>query len=320
MQKILITGITGQDGLFLSSLLLQKYNKISILGFTRSYSHKNFFKNLSKINTEGHHKIKLVEVNYEDYYQISDLVKTFSPDYVYNFMGPSSVYESLLKPGNREIITSGFSTLTNALIESRNFCNFFQASSSEIFDSSEFPLNEKSKMQTRSPYAEAKLNNHQVVQKYFGEYNWKIVSGIMFNHESEFRSKDYLIMKIINTAVEISKGSSQVLKIGTIDYIRDWSFAGDMVNAAYLINTKGTHSNYVIGSGIGNSIEHILNYTFSKLNLNWHNHTDIDSSLLRKKDSKIIVSDPNRLKKELEWKPTLDISSLLDRCIAAKIN
>jgi len=319
MKKILITGITGQDGLFLSSLLLKEHNKVSILGLSRNNSN-SFFANLAKIYDKGHDNIKLIKVDYKNKYEISSLVKSFSPDFVYNFMGPSSVYESILRPANREIITSSFNTIIEALIESRNFCNFFQASSSEMFNISKLPLNEKSKMKTRSPYAEAKLQNHLHVQKCFEKYDWNITSGIMFNHESEFRSKNYLIMKIINTAIEISRGNSQVLEIGTIEYIRDWSFAGDVVNAAYLINTKGTQPNYVIGSGVGTSIEYVLNYIFSNLGLNWEEHTNVNPSLLRKGDSKIIISDPKKLKKEFNWEPSYDISNLLDRCIAAKMN
>ena len=319
MKKILITGITGQDGLFLSNLLLKEHNKVSILGLSRNNSN-SFFENLGKIYGEGHDNIKLIKVDYENKYEISSLVKSFSPDYVYNFMGPSSVYESILRPANREIITSSFKTIIEALIESRNFCNFFQASSSEMFDISKLPLNEKSQMKTRSPYAEAKLQNHLHVRKCFEKYDWNITSGIMFNHESEFRSKNYLIMKIINTAIEIARGNSQVLEIGTIEYIRDWSFAGDVVNAAYLINTKGTQPSYVIGSGVGTSIEYILNYIFSNLGLKWEEHTNVNPSLLRKGDSKIIISDPKKLKEEFDWEPSYDISNLLDRCIAAKMN
>ena len=319
MKKILITGITGQDGLFLSSLLLKEHSKVSILGLTRNNSN-SFFENLGKIYDKRHDNIKLIKVDYENKFEISSLIKSFSPDYVYNFMGPSSVYESILRPANREMITSGFNTIIEALIESRNFCNFFQASSSEMFNTSKLPLNEKSQMKTRSPYAEAKLQNHLYVQKCFEKYDWNITSGIMFNHESEFRSKNYLIMKIINTAIEISRGNSQVLEIGTIEYIRDWSFAGDVVNAAYLINTKGTQPNYVIGSGVGTSIEYVLNYIFSNLGLNWEEHTNVNPSLLRKGDSKIIISDPKKLKKEFNWEPSYDISNLLDRCITTKMN
>jgi GDPmannose 4,6-dehydratase len=319
MKKILITGITGQDGLFLSSLLLKEHSKVSILGLTRNNSN-SFFENLGKIYDKRHDNIKLIKVDYENKFEISSLIKSFSPDSVYNFMGPSSVYESILRPANREMITSGFNTIIEALIESRNFCNFFQASSSEMFNTSKLPLNEKSQMKTRSPYAEAKLQNHLYVQKCFEKYDWNITSGIMFNHESEFRSKNYLIMKIVNTAIEIARGNSKVLEIGTIEYIRDWSFAGDVVNAAYLINTKGTQPSYVIGSGVGTSIEFILNYIFSNLGLKWEEHTNVNPSLLRKGDSKIIISDPKKLKKEFNWEPSYDISNLLDRCITAKMN
>ena len=320
MEKIIITGISGQDGLFLSKLLLKEHENISILGFTRNDDQSFFFNNLKKIHNKDHEKIQLIKVDYNNFHQITDLIKSFSPNYIYNLMGPSSVYDSIANPKNGEFIKNTFDSITNALIEDRNFCNFFQSSSSEMFDISNLPLSEDSIMRTRSPYAEAKLRNHLKAKEYYDIYDWKITSGIMFNHESEFRSTDYLIMKIIKSAIEISRGKNEKLTVGTTKFIRDWSFAGDIMRAAFLINTKGSQSSYVIGSGVGTSIEYILDYIFSNLGLSWEEHTIVDPSLLRKGDSKTIISDPRKLKKELNWEPSYEISNLLDRCMAAKIN
>ena len=251
MEKIIITGISGQDGLFLSKLLLKEHENISILGFTRNDDQSFFFNNLKKIHNKDHEKIQLIKVDYNNFHQITDLIKSFSPNYIYNLMGPSSVYDSIANPKNGEFIKNTFDSITNALIEDRNFCNFFQSSSSEMFDISNLPLSEDSIMRTRSPYAEAKLRNHLKAKEYYDIYDWKITSGIMFNHESEFRSTDYLIMKIIKSAIEISRGKNEKLTVGTTKFIRDWSFAGDIMRAAFLINTKGSQSSYVIGSGVG---------------------------------------------------------------------
>ena len=160
MKKIIITGISGQDGLFLSKLLLKEHENISILGFTRNDDQSFFYNNLKKIHNKDHEKIQLIKVDYNNFHQITDLIKSFSPNYIYNLMGPSSVYDSIANPKNGEFIKNTFDSITNALIEDRNFCNFFQSSSSEMFDISNLPLSEDSIMRTRSPYAEAKLRNH----------------------------------------------------------------------------------------------------------------------------------------------------------------
>ena len=163
--------------------------------------------------------------------EVLEFIQFVNPDYVYNLTGPSSVYESIKTPDESiKKITTIFNNLTESLIKSKNFCNFFQSSSSEMFgNTNESILNENSNFKPNSPYATAKLINHESVINLNKTYDWPIVSGIMFNHESEFRTDNYLFPKIINSAIKIYFKKDDVLEIGSLDYKRDWSYAKDIV-------------------------------------------------------------------------------------------
>ena len=142
----------------------------------------------------------------------------------------------------------------------------------------------------------------------------------MFNHESEFRDDGYLFSKIIDSAIKIKNNQSDSLIVGSLSYVRDWSLAGDVVNAMILMNYSSITEDFVIGSGIGTSIEELLNITFSQFDLNYMDFTHVDSSLLRKGDPERIISDPLKLKNELGWTPKLDMEQLIDRCTSFKLN
>ena len=180
-------------------------------------------------------------------------------------------------------------------------------------------LNENTDFSPNSPYALAKLNNHNLVKEYSSKYNWNIFSGIMFNHESRFRHENYLIMKIITTALQISSGKADRLSVGSLDYQRDWSFAGDVVSAIYKITNEGKSYSYVIGSGKAYSIKDILEIVFSQLGLEWSRYTDVDQNLLRKGDPKTVVADTTKIRKELDWSPTKSFKNTLLDLISYKV-
>ena len=141
----------------------------------------------------------------------------------------------------------------------------------------------------------------------------------MFNHESEFRDSKYLIMSLINSAIQISNGQKNSFKVGSLDYIRDWSFAGDVAEAIYKITNFGKESNYVIGSGNGHTIAKMIEILFSQLELNYEEYIKIDKSLLRKGDPIRIVSNPSRLINELSWEPKLSFEELVERCLSYRL-
>ena len=187
--NILITGITGQDGIFLTSLLLNNSNK-NIYGLSRSQNSKIFYDRLGRINTFDKSRIKILNTELLDKKSVKKLLEEIKPEAIFNLSGPSSVNQSFENSNLSNEIKLIFENLTSSLIELNNFCFFFQSSSSEMFGKNHSKyLNEESEMIPNSPYAAAKYDNHILCKKYSEEYEWKIVSGIMFNHESEFRKK-----------------------------------------------------------------------------------------------------------------------------------
>ena len=142
----------------------------------------------------------------------------------------------------------------------------------------------------------------------------------MFNHESQFREDGYLFMKIINGAIDIKNKKLKKLTVGSLDYVRDWSFAGDISKAIYAITNKGSSNTYVIGSGKGNSIKTVIEIIFDYFNLNLDKYIDIDENLIRKGDPVSIVSNPKKLNNELGWNNTISFEDLIKICIESKIN
>ena len=317
MKKHLITGVTGQDGLF----LVQKINKYEpeseILGISRNISTNLFYENLKSIGLTDTSKIKILNTNLENKLSVKNLINDFNPDAIYNLSGPSSPSESLREPQKYKKINLIFSNLTDVLIEKQNFVKFFQASSSEMFKTSRYALSENSDFQANSPYSKAKLINHNKVLELNKNYNWNIFSGIMFNHESEFRKKEYLFKKIVETSKKIKAGEVSNIKLGSVDYVRDWSFAGDISEAIYKITNHGLSSSYVIGSGIGHSIKDLLETVFRFYNLDIDKHLIIDENFLRKGDPKSIIANPSKIASELNWECKLSFNDLVMRCIKA---
>ena len=321
-KNVLITGITGQDGSFLTSHLLQN-SDYQIIGTSRKKNNDNFYKKLEHLNVESStvKNLKIVQADALDYESISSVIKNSEIHSVYNLMGPSSVYESVTDPFNssKSIIFS-FNNIVKALIENKNYPNFFQTSSSEMFEASvNEKLNEDSKFNPRSPYASSKLYIHNLISFLRKKYEWKLTSGILFNHESEFRPDNYLIMKIINSAIDIKNKKSNQLELGSLDIVRDWGFAGDHTRAMKMIIENNSGSDYVIGTGIGTSIKEITKLIFNYFDLDFKDYISINKELLRSKDPEKIIANPTKLKSETGWEPSVDIENLIVRCIEYKI-
>jgi len=176
-------------------------------------------------------------------------------------------------------------------------------------------LNELSEFNPKSPYAKHKFRNHQKVLELRRQFDWNIYSGIMFNHESEFRKEKYLFKKVINSALKIKNKQLQKLEVGSLDYVRDWSFAGDISEAIYKISNHGKSDSYVIGSGVENSIHDLVSIVFEYFNLDMEKKVHVNPSILRKGDSNYIVSDPSKIKNELNWETSLSFKETILRCI-----
>lgn len=321
MENILITGITGQDGVFLTKNLIDKNENIFIHGVSRSNDLKTLERKLMSLGVLNFTNLKIHNINLEDKKSVRKLIKTIKPDRIFNLTGPSSVYDSFSNPKKViNTITGIFDNLTETLIEENIFVNFFQASSSEIFAPiNNESINEEAKMSPNSPYAEAKKINHDKVSDLIEKYNWNITSGIMFNHESEFREDNYLTSKIIKDTFDIYKNNKQEIVVGSLDYVRDWSFAGDIMKAASTLSFNNAKGPYIIGSGEGNSIKELIRIVFSYFDLDWEKYTRVDEDLLRKGDPIIKISNPYKIFKDFGWKTEMSFEDLIIRCIENKI-
>ena len=321
MKNILITGISGQDGVFLSKKLLLEEQDLKIVGISRQ-NKTSIYNKLQYLGVESSlfRKIRILNLNLEKSDEVRQFLKDQKFNYVYNLTGPSSIYKSINKEYDSKLINIIFDNLTNSLIKQKNLCNFFQASSSEMFSQNETGLfNENSEMNPRSPYAIAKYKNHKKVINLRKDYEWNITSGILFNHESEFRGDEFLIKKIINSAINIKKNKQNKLVLGSTKLIRDWSYASDICGAIHLINSINSNSHYVVGSGRGTSIGEVVNYIFSYLDLNFEKYLEIDTSLLRRDDPETIICDNKKLVNDLSWKPLVSLEKMLEKIIEFRL-
>ena len=311
--KILITGITGQDGIFISKTLNENYKNSKIIGTSRNLNKLQF----EKKARHNFQNLNIVNIDLLNFNEVKNLLTDFNPDVLFNLSGPSSVYESINNPSQKEEITQIFNNLTKALIENKNYCNFFQASTSEMFglNNKESVYSETSSFSPNSPYAAGKLENHKKVLSLREKYDWNIFSGIMFNHESEFRSQNYLFMKIINSALKIKKGELSSFTIGGLNICRDWSYAEEIAQGIIDITFNGTSYDYVLGSGVGSTIEQLVSNVFTFFDLEYKEFINIDKNLLRKNDPETIISNPLKIQKELGWSTTLNFDGLTNKII-----
>lgn len=320
--KILITGITGQDGIFLTSHLLKREDNLKIFGISRSEKNNFFYKNLNDITGKyNENNLKLIKLDLLNQNDVKKLLIDLKVDKIINLSGPSSVYNSFQNPEDyKNIIINQFNNLVNGCIASNTFPTFFQASSSEMFsNSAQIPLSEHSKMEPRSPYSEAKSALHSKVYELRNNNDWNIKSGVMFNHESEYRLENFLVMKIINTVIDIYSQKTSELIVGSLEYKRDWSYAYDIVKAINLIIDETNPVDYVIGSGTGNTILDMIKYVFEYFNLDYQEYIKVDNTLLREGDPIEIVSDPSLIYNNLGWKTEVTFQNMLVKIIEFKL-
>ncbi len=318
----LITGITGQDGLFLTKNILNKEPKAQIVGISRDSNLNGYYTNLKYLTGESFFEnINIEKINLLDNKETSEFISKINPKKIFNLSGPSSVYESLDESKKSyEIITNIFHNLTNACINLNNLPSFFQASSSEMFNQKDNEyLDESSIFEPSSPYAKAKYKIHTDINKFRDQLDWNISSGIMFNHESEFRNNDYLFMKIINGAIEIKEGTNNKITLGSLEIVRDWSYAEDFAEAMFRIISSEQGDDYVIGSGFGKSIKDLVENVFSYFDLDPELYINIDENLLRPGDPKKIVSNPKKILNKLSWKTETSFETLIQKCIEYKL-
>jgi GDPmannose 4,6-dehydratase len=307
MKTAFITGVTGQDGSYLAELLLSKNYKV--VGLKRRTSLlctdriDNFYK---------HPNFVLEYFELDDPSSMYKLLIKHRPDEVYNLAAQSHVRVSFDIPQSTiNTIVMGTLNLAEAV---RTICpeaKFYQASSSEMFgDNPNFPYNEDSKLTPASPYANAKVFAHNLMRNYRMSYNMFACSGILFNHESPRRGETFVTRKITMAAAKIKLGLQDKLYLGNLDAVRDWGFAGDYIEAMWLMLQQEKADDYVVATGKAYSVKHFLNLVFEHAGLNVSKHVQIDSRLFRPHEVPYLLGDSSKANKILNWKPKTDLKSL----------
>ena len=318
MKKALITGITGQDGSYLAELLLAKGYEVH--GVVRRSSSFNT-ERLERIYQDPHvpdYRLQLHYGDLEDGASIANLMTKIHPDEVYNLAAQSHVRVSF-DVAEYTVSTVGLGTLRllEAVRELGTPCRFYQASSSEMFGSSAPPQNEHTAFQPRSPYACAKVFAHQLCQNYRDAYGMFIACGILFNHESPRRGIPFVTRKITRAAARIKHGLDKKLFMGNLDAKRDWGFAGDYVEAMWMMLQQDKPDDYVIATGESYSVRDVLDVAFSELGLDWKQYVEMDPRYLRPTEVDHLRGDASKAREKLGWKPKMNFKQLIPLMVHA---
>ena len=311
-KKALIFGITGQDGAYLSKLLLEKSYIIS--GTSRNVNSDKLL-NFDYLHIKDN--INMHSVSTSNYEEIYEIIKKIEPDEIYNLSGQSSVASSFKKPQDSfESISLGNLHILEAIRKINSSIKFYNACSGECFgDTDGKAVNENSPFKPCSPYAIAKLSTYWQVKLYRKAYNLFACSGILFNHESPLRPKGFVTRKIISTAVKIANGSNEKLILGDLSIKRDWGWAPEYVNAMWMMLQLSSADDFVISTGISSSLEMFVTIVFEKLGLNWKEHVIVDKDLFRPSEIQSNRGDSSKAEKNLGWKATYSISEIAQSMI-----
>ena len=313
-KKAFITGISGQDGSYLSELLLEK--DYDVYGTVRRNSTaENQWSRLDHVNP-------LINVEYGDLTDISSLerlIRTIQPDEIYNLGAQSHVRISFDVP-QYTVQTNAVGVL-NILEAWRNNCptaRFYQASSSEMFGRSvdeDGYQRETTKMEPTSPYGCAKVFGYNIVRHYRNAYKLFASNGILFNHESPRRGSNFVTNKVVKSAVEISKGLRDKLPLGNLEAYRDWGHSKDYVRAMHMIVNHTESDDFVCATGTTNSVGDMCKYVFDKLEMNYKDYVVIDERYFRAEELKYLRGDSTKLRQKLGWEPEYTFETLMDDMI-----
>ena len=306
MTRALVTGITGQDGSYLAEFLLGK--KYEVYGMVRRSSVENFNR-IEHIRD----RLKFVQADLLDQLSIIDAIKESCPDEIYNLGAMSFVPTSWKQP----VLTGEFTGLgVTRMLEATRHMNknikFYQASSSEMFGKvKEVPQNENTPFYPRSPYGVAKVYGHYMTVNYRESYDMFTCSGILFNHESPRRGLEFVTKKITYGAAKIKLGLADSLYLGNLDAKRDWGYAGDYIEAMWIMLQQDKPEDYVISTGEAHSVKDWVEASFRCLDLDWKKYVKIDKSFIRPADVDLLVGDYTKAKEKLGWKPKVGFDELV---------
>lgn len=315
MKRALITGVTGQDGSYLSELLLEKGYEVH--GVVRRASTENF-ERIAHLSG----KIQLHQADLLDQLSIIDVVKETRPDEVYNLAAMSFVPTSWKQPVlTGEFTGIGVTRVLEAIrLLGKDRIKFYQASSSEMFGKVvEVPQKETTPFYPRSPYGVAKVYGHWITVNYRESYNMFCSSGILFNHESERRGREFVTRKVTDGVARIKLGLSKSLKLGNLDSKRDWGFAGDYVRAMWMMLQQDQPDDYVVATGETHTVKRLVELAFSAVGLDWSKYVEIDQTLVRPAEVDLLIGDATKAQAKFGWKPEVSFEKLVERMVQADL-
>jgi len=312
MKKALITGITGQDGSYLAELLLGKGHEVH--GIIRRSSSFNT-ERIEHLYRDPHESDARVRLHYGDLNDSSSLqaiLRSVQPDEVYNLAAQSHVRVSFDIPEYTSEITGlGSIRLLEAIRQVGIMPRFYQASSSELYGAAvETPQRETTPFNPCSPYGCAKAYSFYITKNYREAYGMHASNGILFNHESPRRGETFVTRKITRAATRIRVGLQDKLYLGNLEAKRDWGFAGDFVEAMWLMLQVDRADDYVIATGEMHSVREFLDLVFSMLDLDWHRYVEIDPRYFRPREVDMLLGDASKARKVLNWRPRVNFLQL----------
>jgi GDPmannose 4,6-dehydratase len=314
-KKALITGITGQDGSYLAEFLLEK--GYEVYGMVRRTSTVRY-ERIRHIQDQ----IEIIQGDLQDQTSLNRAVSDIQPDEVYNLGAQSFVPTSWNQPVfTGEITGLGVTRMLEALHTIKPDTRFYQASSSEMFGKVQaVPQKEDTPFWPRSPYGVAKVYGHWITVNYRESYDMYAVSGILFNHESPRRGLEFVTRKVAYNVAKIKLGMTNELRIGNLDAQRDWGFAGDYVEAMWLMLQQDAPDDYVIATGKTHSVERLLEVAFSTVDLNWQDYAVQDPRFMRPAEVDLLVGDPSKAEQNLGWKPKVTFEELIQMMVESDLH
>jgi GDPmannose 4,6-dehydratase len=314
MKTALITGVTGQDGSYLAEWLLEQGYRV--VGMVRRSSTETF-ERIQHLRD----RITLVEGDLLDQLSLIDIIKTHQPDEVYNLAAQSFVPTSWQQP----VLTGEFTALgALRMLEAIRLvapgARFYQASSSEMFGKvREVPQTELTPFYPRSPYGVAKVYAHYITVNYRESYNLFAVSGILFNHTSPRRGREFVTRKVCRAVARIKAGLDREVKLGNLDSERDWGYAPDYVRAMWLMLQQPQPDDFVIATGRTHSIRRLVELAFGSAGLDWRQHVVIDPALIRPAEVDQLVGDASKARRVLGWEPTVSFEEMIGIMVQAEL-
>ena len=313
-KRALITGLTGQDGSYLAEFLLEKGYEVT--GMVRRTSTINF-ERIAHIQDD----IAIVQGDLLDEMSLIQTLQATRPDEVYNLAAQSFVQTSWQQAVlTGETTALGVTRLLNAVRAANPDIRFYQASSSEMFGKVvEVPQTEQTPFYPRSPYGVAKLYGHWITVNYRESYNLHATSGILFNHESPRRGLEFVTRKITNHVARIKLGLATELRLGDLDPQRDWGFAGDYVEAMWLMLQQDRPEDFVVATGETHSVQDFCELAFGHVGLDWREYVVQDQAFMRPAEVDLLIGDPAKARNQLGWRPRTSFAELVTMMVDADL-